>query len=58
MNEIGKFLSKAAEKAGIQVPGSNISNPHTARKTCISMLLDANTPTRELCGSIERTQKH
>jgi len=42
-NEIGKFLSKAAEKAGIQVPGSKIST-HSVRKTCISRLLDANTP--------------
>ena len=42
-NEIGRFLSKGIEKAGIQVPGSKISN-HSVRKTCISRLLDANTP--------------
>jgi len=45
-NEVGKFFSKAAEKAGIQVPGSKISN-HSVRKTCtgfISRLLDGNTP--------------
>ena len=42
-NGVGKFFSKAAEKAGIQVPGSKISN-HSVRKTCISRLLDGNTP--------------
>jgi len=34
-NGIGKFLSKAEEKAGIQIPGSKLSN-HSVRKTCRS----------------------
>ena len=42
-NMIGKFLAKAAEGAGIQRPGSKISN-HSVRKTCISRLLDADFP--------------
>ena len=42
-NEIGKFLSKAAEKAGIKQGGVKISN-HSVRKTHVGRLLDANTP--------------
>ena len=43
-NEIGKFLPKAAEKAGLtQGVGSKISN-HSVRKTSISRLLDADVP--------------
>ena len=42
-NEIGKFLSKAAQNAGLQRDGGKLSN-HSVRKTCISRLLDANTP--------------
>lgn len=39
-NEIGKFLVKAAQHAGIQ---GNISN-HSVRKTCISRLMEADVP--------------
>jgi hypothetical protein len=39
-NEIGKFLSKAAKTA--KLPG-NITN-HSARKNCISRLMDADIP--------------
>ena len=39
-NKIGKFLSKAAKAA--KLPG-NITN-HSARKTCISRLMDADMP--------------
>ena len=42
-NEIGKFLSKAADSAGLQRAGDKLSN-HSVRKTSISRLLDANTP--------------
>lgn len=42
-NQIGKFLSSAAENAGIQRTGAKVSN-HSVRKTSISRLLDANTP--------------
>jgi integrase len=41
-NEVGKFLSKAAQNAGLQGDGGKLSN-HSVRKTCISRLLDANT---------------
>lgn len=56
-NEIGMFLSKAAEKAEIQVPGSTISS-HLVRKTCISRLRDANTPENFGAQLHKRTQKH
>lgn len=42
-NEIGKFVRKAAENAGLQRAGGKLSN-HSVRKTSISRLLDANTP--------------
>jgi hypothetical protein len=42
-NEIGKFLCKAAQNAGLQRDGGKLSN-HSVRKTSISRLLDANTP--------------
>ena len=42
-NQIGKFLSAAADSTGIQRIGANVSN-HSVRKTSISRLLDANTP--------------
>ena len=42
-NQIGKFLSTAAEEAGIQRTGAKVSN-HSARKSSISRLLDTNTP--------------
>jgi len=42
-NQIGKFLSAAADNAGIQRIGAKVSN-HSVRKTSISRLLDANTP--------------
>ena len=42
-NEIGKFLSIAAQKAGLQREGKQITN-HSVRKTCISRLLDADIP--------------
>ena len=42
-NQIGKFLSSAADNAGIQRIGGKVSN-HSVRKTSISRLLDANTP--------------
>lgn len=42
-NEIGKFLTKAADNAGLQRSGAKVSN-HSVRKTSISRLLDANTP--------------
>ena len=42
-NEIGKFMVKAAEKAGLGSSGKKLTN-HSVRKTCISRLLDANVP--------------
>ena len=42
-NQIGKFLSSAADNAGIQRTGAKVSN-HSVRKTSISRLLDASTP--------------
>jgi hypothetical protein len=42
-NEIGKFLSKAAQNSCLQRDGGKLSN-HSVRKTSISRLLDANTP--------------
>lgn len=43
-NQIGKFLSVAAQNAGIQQGiGAKVSN-HSVRKTSISRLLDANIP--------------
>ena len=42
-NEIGKLLSTAAQKAGLQREGKQITN-HSVRKTCISRLLDADIP--------------
>ena len=39
-NEIGKFLPTAAKNAGLQ---GRITN-HSVRKTCISLLLDADVP--------------
>ena len=42
-NQIGKFLPKAAQKAGLQACGKKIAN-HSVRKTSISRLLDGETP--------------
>jgi integrase len=42
-NQIGKFLPKAAQKAGLQACGKKIAN-HSVRKTSISRLLDGGTP--------------
>ena len=42
-NEIGKFLSTAAKRAGLQKEGKKVTN-HSVRKTCISRLLDADVP--------------
>ena len=42
-NEIGKFMSKATQNAGINRPSKKLTN-HSVRKTSISRLLDANTP--------------
>ena len=42
-NEIGKFLSTAAQNAGLHREGKRVSN-HSVRKTCISRLLDADIP--------------
>jgi len=42
-NQIGKFLSTAAENAGIQRIGTKLSND-SVRKKSISRQLDANTP--------------
>ena len=42
-NEIGKFLSTAAQKAGLHREGKRVTN-HSVRKTCISRLLDADIP--------------
>ena len=39
-NEIRKSLSIKAKNAGLQVEGKRITN-HSARKTCISRLFDA-----------------
>ena len=39
-NEIGKFVSTAAQKAGLHREGKRVTN-HSVRKTCISRLLDA-----------------
>ena len=39
-NEIGKFLSTAAQKASLHREGKRVTN-HSVRKTCISRLLDA-----------------
>ena len=42
-NEIGKLLSTAAQKAGLQREGKQITN-HSVRKRCISRLPDADIP--------------
>ena len=42
-NEIRKFLSTAAQNAGIHRKGKRVTN-HSVRKTCISRLLDADIP--------------
>ena len=42
-NQIGTFLPKAAQKAGLQACGKKIAN-HSVRKTSISRLLDGGTP--------------
>ena len=42
-NEIGKFLSTAAQNAGLHREGKRVTN-HSVRKTCISRLLDADIP--------------
>ena len=42
-NEIGKFLTTAAQKAGLHREGKWVTN-HSVRKTCISRLLDADIP--------------
>ena len=42
-NAIGQFMSKAADKAGLQRSGAKVCN-HSVRKASISRLLDANTP--------------
>ena len=39
-NEIRKSLSIKAKNAGLQLEGKRVTN-HSARKTCISKLLDA-----------------
>ena len=39
-NEIRKSLSIKAKNAGLQLEGKRVTN-HSARKTCISRLLDA-----------------
>ena len=39
-NEIRKSPSKKAKNAGLQLEGKSVTN-HSARKTCISRLLDA-----------------
>jgi len=61
-NEIGKFLSTAAEKAGLHWQGKRVTN-HSVRKTCISRLLDADIPENfvaQLSGhkSTESRQSH
>lgn len=42
-NEIGKFLTTAANNAGLQRQGAKVAN-HSVRKTSIGRLLDANAP--------------
>ena len=42
-NQVGKFLPKAAQEAGLQACGKKIAN-HSVRKTSISQLLDGGTP--------------
>jgi len=42
-NQIAKFLSAAADNAGIKRTYARLSN-HSVRKTSISRLLDASTP--------------
>ena len=42
-NEIGKFSSTAAQKAGLHREGKRVIN-HSVRKTCISRLLDGDIP--------------
>jgi len=42
-NQIGKFLPKAVQEAGLQACGKKIAN-HSVRKTSISRLLDGGTP--------------
>ena len=42
-HQIGTFLLKAAEKAGLQACGKKIAN-HSVWKTSISRLLDGGTP--------------
>ncbi len=42
-NGIGRFMIKAADKAGLQRSGAKVCN-HSVRKASISRLLDANTP--------------
>ena len=42
-NEIGKFLSTAAQNAGLHREGKRVTN-HSFRKTCISRLLDVDIP--------------
>ena len=41
-NEIRKSLSIKVKNAGLQLEGKRVTN-HSARKTCISRLLDADT---------------
>ena len=42
-NEIGKFLSMAAQNAALHREGKRVTN-HSVRKTCISRLLDVDIP--------------
>ena len=42
-NEIGEFLSTAAQKAGLHREWKRVTN-HSVRKTCTSRLLDADIP--------------
>ena len=54
-HQIGIFLLKAAEKAGLQACGKKIAN-HSVRKTSITRLLDGGTPEKfeaQLSGHTE-----
>ena len=47
-NSIGKFLSQAAERAGLPPQNKKVAN-HSVRKTGIGRLLDAGTPENFVC---------
>ena len=55
-NQIGKFLPKTAQKAGLQYCGKKIAN-HSIRKTIISRLLNG-ANSRKFRSTIERTKKN